>query len=138
MIKKYLSFGLICLLLVTANNSLISAQTQTGKDASSAAKVKAKIAERGTGENKRVKVEMLNGAKLKGYIGQADEDSFTLVDSKTKQSTAIAYRDVAQVKGDNWTKGNKITLGIVIGAAAVVGVIVGSIIAVRCKNEGGC
>ncbi len=50
MIKKYLSFAVISFLLMSANSSLISAQTQTGKDAASAAKIKAKIAARGTGE----------------------------------------------------------------------------------------
>jgi hypothetical protein len=52
MIKKCLSFALVCFLLVTANSSLISAQTRTDKDASSIAKIKAKIAERGTGSDK--------------------------------------------------------------------------------------
>ncbi len=81
---------------------------------------------------------MLDGTKVKGDIGQAGEDSFTVIDSKTKQSTTIAYRDVAQVKGGGLTKGNKIALGIVIGAAAVVGIVLGSFLAIRCRNEGGC
>jgi len=137
MIRKYLSFTLICLLLVVANSSLISAQSQTDKDASSAAKIKARITERGTGEKKRVEVKMLDGTKMKGYIGQADEDSFTLVDSKTKQSTTIAYRDVAKVKS-RLTRGDKIALGIVGGAAAAAAIVVVSILGIICKNEGGC
>ncbi len=137
MIKKYLSFALICLLLTTTGSSLISAQSQTDKDASSVAKIKANIIKRGTGENKRVEVKMLDGTKVKGYVGQADEDSFTLVDSKTKQSTAIAYRDVAKVK-NRLTRGDKIALGIVAGAAAAAVIVVVSIIGIRCKNEGGC
>ncbi len=61
---------------------------------------------------------MLNGTKLKGYISEANEDSFTLVDSKTKQPAAIAYRDVAKVNY-RLSKGAKIAFGIVIGAAGV-------------------
>ncbi len=137
MIKKYLSFALIFLLLATANSSLISAQTQTDKDASSIAKIKATVVKRGTGENKRVEVKMLNGTKLKGYVSQASEDSFTLVDAKTKQPSTIAYGDVAKVS-NRLSKGDVIILGIVAGAAVVAAVVVGAIIGIRCKNEGGC
>jgi len=137
MIKKYLSFALCCLLLVTANSSLISAQTKTDNDASSVAKIKATVIKRGTGEKKRVTVKMLDGMKLKGYISQSGEDTFTLTDSKTKQSNSIAYRDVAEVK-NRLTKGDKIALGIVIGAAATAAVVVISIFTIICRNEGNC
>jgi small nuclear ribonucleoprotein (snRNP)-like protein len=120
-----------------ANSSVISAQTKTDNTASSIAEIKANVVKRGTGENKRVQVKMLDGTKLKGYISQADEDSFTLVDSKTKQSTTIAYGNVAKVK-NRLTKGDKIALGIIGGAAATVVIVLGSFIAIRCKNEGGC
>jgi len=134
MIKKYLSIALICLLLVTANSALISAQTQTDKTASSIAKVKTAVLKRGTGENKRVKVEMLNGMELKGYISQAGEDSFEFTDSKTKQSSSIFYRDVAKVKGNGLSKTAIISIGV---AGAVATVVLYVILAPIC-NEGGC
>ncbi len=134
MIKKWLSFTLTCLLLVTANFSLISAQTQTDKTASSIAKVKTAVLKRQTGDNKRVKVIMLNGSELKGYISQAGEDSFELTDSKTKQSNSIFYRDVKKVRGNGLSKTAIISLGAVGAAAAVVLYVV---LAPIC-NEGGC
>ncbi len=137
MIKKWLSFALCCLLMLNGNSSFISAQTKTDNTASSIAKIKASVAERGTGENKRVEVKMLNGTKLKGYISQADEDLFTLTDSKTRQATLIAYRDVAHVK-NRASKGDKIAIGIVAGAAAAAAVVLGAIFLIACKNEGGC
>jgi hypothetical protein len=132
MIKKRLYLALICMSLVTANLSFVSAQTQTD-----ITKIKTAVQKRGTGEKKRVEVKMLDGTKLKGYISEAGEDSFTLVDSKTKQSTTIAYGDVAKVK-NRLSKGDKIAIGVVIGAAAAVAVVVFTIIGIRCKNEGGC
>ena len=138
MIKKCLSFVLCCLLITTANLSLISAQTNTNNNASSIAKIKANVLKRGTGENKRVEVKMLDGTKLKGYISQAGEDSFNLTDSKSGQSAAIAYRDVAQVKGSGLSKGAKIGIGIAVGAVVVVAIVVGSLFARYCRNEGGC
>lgn len=134
MIKKYLSIALICLLLVTANSALISAQTQADKTALSITKVKTVVLKRGTGENKRVKVIMLNGTELKGYISQASEDSFELTDSKTKQSSSIFYRDVKKVRGNGLSKTAIISLGVVGAVAAVVLYVV---LAPIC-NEGGC
>ena len=132
--KKWLIFTQICFLLVTANFSLVSAQTQTDKTASSIAKVKRSVAKRGTGENKRVKVIMLSGTELKGYISQSGEDSFELTDSKTKQSSSIFYRDVQKVRGTGMSKTDIITLGVLGAAAAVVLYVV---LAPIC-NEGGC
>jgi uncharacterized membrane protein len=134
MITKWLSFTLTCLLLVTANFTLISAQTQTDKTASSIAKVKTAVLKRQTGDNKRVKVIMLNGSELKGYISQAGEDSFELTDSKTKQSNSIFYRDVKKVRGNGLSKTAIISLGAVGAAVAVVLYVV---LAPIC-NEGGC
>lgn len=137
MLKKWLSLALICLLLLTSGSSVISAQTKTENNASSAAKIKASVAERGTGENKRVEVKMLDGTKRIGYISQAGEDSFILMDSKTKQANSIAYGNVAQIK-NRASKGDKITLGILVGVGAVVAIVLGSFLIIRCKNEGGC
>lgn len=136
MIKKCLSLTLCCLLLVTANSSFVSAQTGTGNNASSIAKIKADVAKRGMYERQLVVVKKLDGTKLKGYITQKGDDSFTLTDSKTKQSTIIPYSDVAQVKKP--LSGDKVAL-IIIGSAAAVGAIVlGSLLFQRCRNEGGC
>ncbi len=134
MITKWLSFTLTCLLLITANFTLISAQTPADKTASSIAKVKASVLKRGTGENKRVKVIMLSGTELKGYISQAGEDSFELTDSKTRQSRSIFYKDVAKVRGNGLSKTAIISLAAVGAAAAVVSYVV---LAPIC-NEGGC
>ena len=112
MIKKYLSIVLIGLLVFSANTSLIFAQTNTAD----AEKIKADVMKRGTNEKKSVRVKMLNGTKLKGYISQIGEDSFTLTDSKTKQPTVIAYRDAAKVEGRGLAGGAKI--GIIVAAAA--------------------
>jgi hypothetical protein len=134
MVKKYLSFIVCCLLLITANASFISAQTNTENKDSSIAKVKAKVVKRSTAKNTYIKVKMLDGKKLSGEINQAGEDSFTLTDSKTKQSTSIAYRDVAQVKGKGLSTTDKIAIGVLAGAAAIVLTIV----LIPICNEGGC
>ncbi|HXH69987.1 MAG TPA: hypothetical protein VNI60_06515 [Pyrinomonadaceae bacterium] len=78
---------------------------------------------RGIGEKKRVRVKTSDGTKMKGYIRQAGEDSFTLTDSKTKQSMVVAYRDVAQVKGSGLSRGAKIAIGVGAATAATLTVL---------------
>ncbi len=122
MIKRYLSIVLVGLLMFSANSTIIFAQTSADKDASNAEKIKAKILKRGTGEKKKIKVKMLDGTKMKGYISAAGEDSFTLTDSKTKESTVIAYRDVSDVYS-GWSTMSKIGVGVGIAAAATLTIL---------------
>jgi sRNA-binding regulator protein Hfq len=135
MIKKCLSLWLICLLLVTASSTLVSAQSQTGQTASNLVKVKDAVLKRGKGEKSRVEVKMLNGTKLRGYISESKEDSFTLVDAKTKQPAAIAYSDVAKVS-NRLSKGDKIALGIIAGAGITAAVVLAVFLGKYCNNEG--
>ena len=122
MMQRHLSIVLVGLLIFAADSAPIYAQTKTGGNAANGEKIKAEVLKRGTGEKKRVRVKMLDGTKMKGYISQTREDSFTLTDSKTKQSTVIAYRDAARVEGRGLAGGAKI--GIIVGAAAAATLVV--------------
>jgi sRNA-binding regulator protein Hfq len=117
MVKKCLSVALLAFLLLFTNLQLINAQTNTGGNAAATEKIKAKVAKRGTGEKARVSVRMLNGTKMKGFISQSGEDSFTLTDSKTRQTTTLAYSEVAQVKGTGLSTTAKILIGVGVGVA---------------------
>lgn len=134
MIKRYFSFVLGCLLLIAANASVISAQTNAANSAADTAQIKAKVIKRGSRKNTSAKVKLLDGRKLSGKITETGDDSFTLTDSKTNQTTTIAYRDVAQVTGKGFSNNNIIALGALAAAAVIVLVIV---VAPIC-NEGGC
>jgi sRNA-binding regulator protein Hfq len=109
--------------MFSADSIFISAQTNAPDDASKVGKIKSSVLKRGTDGKRRVSVKMLNGTKLNGYINQAGEDSFTLKDSKTGQSTVVAYRDVAKVGSSCLSKGAKIALGVSIAAAATLTVL---------------
>lgn len=54
------------------------------------------------------------------FISEAGADSFVIADSTTGAATAVAYTDVAQVKGHNLSKGAKIAI---IGLAIAAGVL---------------
>ena len=120
MMKKYLSLMFIGLLVLAPNLQSVSAQLNPDN---AAEKVKTDVFRRGAGEKSKVVVKMKDGTKMKGYISQTGENSFDLTNSKTKQTTAVAYRDVTQVKKQGLSKGAKIAIGVGIAAAITVAVI---------------
>ena len=61
------------------------------KDARTAAKVKESVARLGTGEAAQVKVKLKDNRKVEGYVGEIKQDSFTVVNSKTGETTEVAY-----------------------------------------------
>jgi hypothetical protein len=123
MVKKRLFVALLGLTLLFTNLQLINAQTSTGNNAATVEKIKANVTRRGTGEKARVNVKMLNGTKIKGFITQAGEDSFTLTDSKTKQTSTLAYSDVAKVKGTGLSTISKVLIGVGVGVAVTLGAL---------------
>ena len=121
MIKQCLTMILVGLMFCGVNFSTIFAQPTTDNTLE---KIKTDVSRRGTGEKSKVVVKLKNGTNLKGFIAQTGEDSFDLVDSRTKQTSAIAYRDVAQVKKQGLSTGAKIAIGVGIAAAVTVVVLV--------------
>jgi hypothetical protein len=113
MLKRFLSIVLAGGLVF--NGGVLHVFAQTLNNSRDAEKVEAEVVKRGTNEKKRVRVKMLNGSKLKGYISQIGDESFTVISSKTKQPTVIAYRDAEKVESGGLAGGAR--LGIIIGAA---------------------
>lgn len=116
----------VCLLLVSllvCESSVLSAQATpiTGaeqvqkQEAAEVAKTKAKVQKRGTGEKSQVKVRLVNGAEVKGYVSKIEESSFTVTDKKMGQTTTVAYTDVQKIQGPGLSKGGKIAL-VVVGS----------------------
>jgi len=77
-------------------------------------KVKSKIKKLGLGERVKVKIKLYNDSSHQGYVSQANDDDFVVVD-KTGNSTTIKYSDVKSVGGKNFSTGAKIAIGIGIG-----------------------
>jgi len=120
MLKKYLSCALaIILLQITAGSALSS--TKAEKDAARLANVKAEIAKRGTGEKARIRVKMLDGTTIKGFIEEAGADNFVLRQSETFAPKTIAYIEVAKISGKEWSASQKILFGL--GVLAVLSVV---------------
>ncbi len=98
-------------------------------------KIKAEVQKRGTGEKSKVKVTLENGTQVKGYISKIDDSSYDVNTNKAGQPTTIAYTDILKVQGPGLSRGAKIGIGVVVGAAVVA--TVGAIIyetKINCKT----
>jgi hypothetical protein len=95
-----------------AGGRLAYAGSKEEKEIRFAEKVKAGISKLGTGTEARIEVKLRNKTKLKGYVTEAGEDSFVIVDEKTSATSRVTYSQVKQVKGNNLSKGAEIAIGV--------------------------
>ena len=103
---------LVALLLSITSPSPALARSNPDKEARLAQKVKTEIAKLGTGREARVQLTLLDKTKLKGYISEVGNETFSVVNDKTGAATTVKYPQVKQVKGNNLSTGAKIAIGI--------------------------
>lgn len=119
MFKSLISLMLVGLLFnITVVNSAYAGST-SDKDAKLVEKVKKGVAKLGTGESAQVEVKLHDNTKVRGYIKEATDDSFTVVNPKTGVETVIPYPDTKQIKGNNLSTGAKIAIGLAILAGVL-------------------
>ena len=118
MLKKLCSVVLSALLLQAAAFTAVAA-TKAEKEASRAEKVRTKLAKLGTGSDARIKLELRDKTKLEGFVKEAGADTFALTDRAGK-TTTVEYSQVSKAKGHNLSTGAKIAIGVGIGAAVVL------------------
>jgi hypothetical protein len=117
-LRSFVAFSLL-LSFTCYMPSLASAQQEKSK----ADKVKAAVAKLGTGFDARVKVKLIDETKLKGYVSEAKEDYFVVVDDETSIATKVAYTQVKQVKGRSRLNGGKIISGLLVTALLLYGLL---------------
>ena len=94
MFKKILTAALAALLI---NAAAGVARAGVGQDAAAALKVKEAVAKLGTGPSALAEIKLKTRTKLKGYVAEASDEHFTVVDSDGK-ATRVAYAEVESVK----------------------------------------
>ena len=124
MLKKYIILSLIVGMLNLSFAATSFANTNEEKKAATAEKVKAGILKLGVGPEAKVEVKLYDNTKIKGYVSEATNDHFVVVDAKTSAVTEIPYPNVKQVKGNNLSGGIKLAIGI--GIILLIGIIVAS------------
>lgn len=125
MTKKLLSL-VLSLFIIGLSVLPACARSGTSGQGEGVSRTKSQVAKRGIGPKAKVKVTLLDGTKLEGYISEAGADSFTVTDAKTGGSMVVVYSQVKQLKGDGLSTGKKIALGVGIVAVAftiIIGVV---------------
>ena len=112
MLKKFLSLILVGLLLSVAGARLAYAGSKEERENRFAKKVKEGISKLGTGPEAHIEVNLRDKTKLKGYVSEAGEDSFVIVDEKTSATSRVTYAQVKQVKGNNLSTAAEIAIGV--------------------------
>ena len=120
MFRKFISIALIIAVVNLLGVVSAFAGSNSEKEIRLAGKVKENIGKLGTGEQAKVKLTLKDKSKIEGYVSRAGEDSFTVVNSKTGQTTEVEYSQVKKAKGNNLSTGAKIAIGVGIGLAILV------------------
>jgi preprotein translocase subunit SecF len=112
MLKKVLSLVLVGFLLNVIGVSVAYAGSKEEKETRFAEQVKEGIRKLGTGAEARIEVKLRDKTKLKGYVSEAGEDSFVIVDERTGATSTVTYPQVKQVHGKNLSTAAKIAIGV--------------------------
>jgi hypothetical protein len=118
MSRKLIALSLVLILSNVAGVTSVYGTSKEEKEARFAEKVRTNVLKLGTGERARVKVKLRDKTKVEGYISAADDEGFSVTDSKTGTVTRVVYPQVKSVKGNNLSTGVKVAIGA--GAAAVI------------------
>ena len=121
--KNVLSVVLVGFLLSVAGVTPAYGESKEQKESRLAEKVKHGIRKLGTGPEARIEVKLRDKTKLKGYVSEAGEDSFVIVDDKTNASSTVTYPQVKQVKGNNLSKAAEIAIGVGVVLLPIVIVV---------------
>ena len=101
--------------LICVSHGMAQAAAQARNDA------KAKIATLGSGPKASVRITLRDGKKVQGWISEAADEQFAVINEKTGAVTTIAYDEVKDVKS---LKPRKIAIAgaavVVIGLAALI------------------
>lgn len=122
MLRKSLAMFLAVTLFPTAFALQSASAATNAREDRLAEKMRTGIYKLGVGKDARVEVKLRDKAMLTGYVSAAGEDSFVVTDPETGAAITVAYPDVAQVKGNNLSKGAKIAIGVGIAAAVLIAV----------------
>lgn len=106
----------IVMIAVVGTGSIVPAAVSRGGD-DDAEKVRGEIRKLGTGPDAQVKLELRDKTKVEGYVSEANDTDFKVVNPKSGTSTTVAYPQVRKAKGNNLSGGVKIALTIAIVAA---------------------
>jgi len=110
-------------MIFAAELQIVRAQSDSDLERNRVERIKTNIYRLENSGKTKIVVRLKSGAKLKGYLTKINEDAFDITNYKTNQTLPVAYRDVAQVKQQGFSKAAKFAIGIGVVALIVVLVV---------------
>lgn len=117
MFKRLSATLLAGLLLNVAGLGPAHARARGDEQARRVEKVREAVRKLGVGAEARVEVTQADGRRLKGYVREAREDGFVVVDAKTGAANDVPYSQVTRVRGANRLTAAKVGINIAKGVA---------------------
>lgn len=77
-------------------------------------KLRTNIEKQGVGEKSTIQLKLTDGTKLNGYISEINDDGIIVVSEKTGSSVPVAYPQIKQAKGNNWSAKKAITIAVIL------------------------
>jgi len=102
---------------VLGSATFVTAADMKTNDYKDAEKVKTEIRKLGTGPDAQVKLELRDKTKVEGYVSEANDTDFIVINPKTGTSTTVTYPQVRKARGNNLSGGVKIALTVAVIAA---------------------
>lgn len=115
MLKKL--FSMVIVSAICASSLVVSAAVPSNDDAKQAEKTRSEIRKLGTGPDAVIELELRDKTKVKGYVSEANDNDFVVVDPTTKNATTVPYPQVRKARGNNLSGGVKIVLTVAVIAA---------------------
>ena len=98
MLRKYLT----CFLILLLCNVQLCAQTKAEKKAAAhTEKVKAAIANVGTGDTAPAEIKLKSGSKLIGYVSETKDNTIVFAETKAAKTHELAYAEIRSLKAYN-------------------------------------
>ncbi|HWR34955.1 MAG TPA: hypothetical protein VN622_03675 [Clostridia bacterium] len=117
--RNRIAVGMICVFLYICLAPAAFAVMKV-TEPTRAQQVRAGLLRIGTGDETRVAVRLQSGTRIKGFISAADDETFTISDAKTGLRRNVKYSDVAQIRAQNLTGGQKFAIGTAILVALIL------------------
>ena len=115
MLNRVLSFVLALSLTSVINTKPVLASSKEKESSQSTQKVKRGIIKLSVGKVAKVTLKLRDNTELAGYVSEVRDESFVVTDAKTGMSTAVAYMNVTQVKGQNLSTKAKVAIWVSVG-----------------------
>lgn len=125
MLKKIAALLLATFIVCGGSGYTVFGQTQRSGDAESLRKLKVKVAKIYSQRRGKIKVKYNDGTRLKGYLTEVKDDTFSVTDSKTGKSVVVPYEQVSRIDRNDLPTAGKIliatgaTLGIIVLVSAI-------------------